>query len=250
MANPCSPRGGEFGTDCYNLVIFETTHSDERLTQPVINQFNVRTIIVILFALVCWGGCSSPRGKRSAERMPPQPILTADQTFAETGLVVSAELGPFRRPLPEGKTTPTKPNEGGERGKGGERKGQRRPSGSGERGGPEARSNQGGGTRGVRATPMRQNLIVTVSNPTDSLISLSIASVRSLLGNFVAVPGSMTLEPGASQSLENMRANYPANFDSLELTIRIRTAETNETQILTLKLAPNQPSPPSRPTTR
>lgn len=170
--------------------------------------------------------------------MPPQPILTADQTFAETGLVVSAELGPFRRPLPEGQTAPAKPNERGER------KGQRPPPGSGERSRPDARANQGGGTRGVRATPMRQNLIITVSNPTDSPVSLSIASVRSLLGNFVAVPDSMTLQPGESQTLENMRANYPANFESLELTLRIRTAETNETQTFTLELDPNQPPPP------
>lgn len=88
---------------------------------------------------------------------------------------------------------------------------------------------------------MRQVLTVSVSNPTDAPVHLRVAEVRSILGSFVPVPSTFTLEPGQSQTLETMRASYPVNLSALDLTIRIRTAETNETQVLTLGAEPSPP---------
>ena len=201
----------------------------------------------VAFLAICGGlfgltsGCHGPQGKPPAERPAPQPQLLGHREFAETSLMVSAELGPFQRPRPSG-------DENGREATDHEAQGRKsgRPSGGrGER--PPPGDTSGGarsGARPVRSTPMRQVLTVTVTNPTDRPIRLRVAEVRSILGSFVPVPSTFTLEPGQAQTLETMRANYPVNLDALDLKIRLRTVETNETQVLTLT-AKEPPPPPA-----
>ncbi|MCF3650294.1 hypothetical protein [Synoicihabitans lomoniglobus] len=194
--------------------------------------------VSLALAVALLSGCGSPKG-RPDERLPPQPIITAQAYFVDHSLRVDAELGPFRRPRP-----PSDTGNDEERDDSRPRRPMGGPGGGGPRGAPPAGEGGGGSTggrplRGAQVM-LRQSLTVTVTNVSATPVELRVAEVRSALGNFVPVPETFTLEPGARQTLEPMRAGYPANLDELELAVRIRTADANDAQTLRLQ-QPEQP---------
>ena len=97
------------------------------------------------------------------------------------------------------------------------------------------RSGGGGGGPSAMRGPLRQSLSITLQNTSDAPVHLRIAEVKSILGNIVPDPETFTLEPGATQTLAPMRAGIRENVTEFHLTLRLRTAEANETQTLVLK---------------
>jgi hypothetical protein len=92
--------------------------------------------------------------------------------------------------------------------------------------------------------PLRQSLAITLHNTSDQPVHLRVAEVKSLLGNIVLDPETFTLEPGATQALAPMRAGIRENVSEFHVTLRIRTADANETQTLVLRpIAPQTPRP-------
>lgn len=192
----------------------------------VYQTLSIRTLI-LLGLMVVFGGCRTP--KTPPPRPDPQPELSGEHLFASTGLLVTATVSPPADPRPrpdEGDGTSSRP---APRGKG------ERPAGP-PPGAGESRGNAGGGNSTLRAdrTPTRQLLTVTVHNPGPESVRLRVAEVKSPLGSFVPVPDIFTLEPGGSQTLEVMRGRAPYNFEQVDLSVRIRTADTNDTAIISL----------------
>jgi hypothetical protein len=212
---------------------------------------------LLLFSLVLVGCSSSGRGR--TDRPAPQPLLFGRTAYFDGAVIVEATLGPFRLqpaggpldrrpPGPDdGEPIPVSRGDFGQRGE--------RETGTGFPRGPREEGSFGGGGGGARRTGAggpggagtagampRQSLVVTLRSTSTDATSLRVAQVKSALGNFVPVPETFTLAPGATQELEPMRASYPAAIDELELLVSLRRAGREETQVVKLTLAERTPA--------
>ena len=112
--------------------------------------------------------------------------------------------------------------------------------GGGMEGGERPRRSGGGaGGGGAMSGPLRQSLAITLHNTSDTPVHLRVAELKTIFGSFIPEPETFTLEPGASQSLDPIRVGARENLTELHLTLRLRTVEANETQVLVLKAAPS-----------
>lgn len=208
-------------------------------------------LLLLLTGVVLSSGCSSAR-PRERFRPPPQPVLTGNATFNGGALELDARLDPFQwgdEMRPSGRRLESAgaeefgarrppPSPGGGYGggfQGGDRYGVHRDEMPAQEGrGPVDR----GGMRGV-GDPIRLTLTVNLRNNGSQSVRVRIMELSSPIGNFVAVPESFTLEPGATQTLDAMHSNYPESFGGMSLVVRIRTAAGDEEKII--QLAPAAP---------
>ncbi len=201
-----------------------------------------------LIGLVILTGCQSPRRAERTPPPPPQPRLAASQSFFDGAITVSAVLEAFHFQRPAGSdddTTrgehPPRPERGPGGGMGGP--GGPPPGGGEGSGGGRGPGGGGGASGGMARGPLRQQLVLSFANTSEAAIQLRIAEVTSPLGSFVPEPEILTLEPGASQTIEPFRAGYPENFSELHLKLRLRTLDANETHTLILAPAAAAASP-------
>ena len=220
-------------------------------------------VVVLLLALVAIIGltaCTTERGnqKRLLERVPPpQPLLTASARFGEGTLAVQAWLGPSVR-LRKADGQPDAAEKG-------PRAGGRRDRLEGPSSQPSdyfdrtsAPFEQGtndyskeeidemyGRVNYQSILPPRLALTFTFVNTSTQTITLTIAEVNSLLGNFAPRPEKVTLAPGQEGSIDPMLSTFDNNFEELDVTLTLRRGGKGETQVLKLRRV--QPSPPPAP---
>lgn len=167
--------------------------------------------------------------------MPPQPPLAGEIAFFSNTMIASARVSAPYRPRPAGAG-----EAGGEEGPRGGRPGGFGGPGGGEdrpafaRMGDEMRPRAGG--RMAAGGMSRQALVVTFRNNGTEPVEVTVAEVKSLMGNFVPVPETFTLAPAQTQELEPMRSSL-ANLDELAVSVTLRRGDTRETQVILLKPA-------------
>lgn len=223
---------------------------------------SIRSLYPLLaVSIALFAGCTSaPDTDRS--RPPPQPVLTGSAQFLGGSLVVDARIGPFHRgelfeggeggraaPDDKSGTPRRRPPAGydgfGEVGGGhGDSGAWRRQSESGEGRGETGERPTRAGPSGLRGggSPLRITLTVTLRNTGAVPVHLRVSDLSSPIGNFVPEPETMTLEPGASQSLEAMHSSYPDSFESVGLHVGIRTAAGDEEHVIQLDSAGQLPA--------
>lgn len=190
-------------------------------------------------------GCSSPspRGPRGVQEIAQPPLEAHTACFAAT-VEANAVVTAFRRgPLREGPSgesgshdrhpgggRPDGPPSGGGHGGFGPP-----PGGGGHRGASES-----GGERpmsgGLGQMP-RQTLRVAFTNHAETAVTFAITELRSAVGNFVPQPASLTIEPGATASLEPVSGDAGGVLNWLDLTIGLR--KDGQTESHTLHLVPS-----------
>jgi hypothetical protein len=220
-----------------------------------------RTSILLLGALAL-AACSTERSRRRdlLERVqPPQPTLSATASFDAGALQVESWLGPSVR-LKKGEKGEKGPGEGFEAPRGG----MTRPrfnsiSEAGteyenaddpfEQGGNNYTSAEieemYGRVNYEYILPPRLALTFFFINRGPQPLTLTIADVNSLLGNFAARPASLTLAPGERATVDPMLSNLESNFDGLDVTISLRFGKQTETKVLQLRRVDT--APPARP---
>ena len=171
---------------------------------PMHTQVLPRSVCAIAIAMF-FAGCSSVEPQHRS-RNPGQPLLTGRTLFMDGSVEVSARLSSFSLHGP-----PTGENEG-TGGEHRERPGRR--SGEHEREeGPDAGftidkgpnvervelADEDGKVRPPRwiGSASRQTIVITIRNMGSKPLEVHVEDVTSPIGNFVPIPDSMTLEPGA-----------------------------------------------------
>lgn len=172
--------------------------------------------------------------------MPPQPPLAGEITFFNNIVVATARVSAPQRPRPaaSGETRGEDGPRGGGRpggGFGGPGGGEDRPAFARmEDGGMRSRS---GGARLATGGITRQALVVSFRNAGTEPVEITVAEVKSLMGNFVPVPETFTLAPAQTQELEPMRSSL-SNLDELAVSVTLRRGDSRETQVILLRPAP------------
>jgi hypothetical protein len=220
-------------------------------------------VILTLVAMVGLTACATERGdrKRLLERVPPpQPVLTASAAYGSGALEVHAWLGP---------TVRLRKAEGGPDSAGGRahagRHEERRPNFSStlpdypERADTPFESGANsyssaeieemyGRVNYQYILPPRLALTLTVANKSAQTVTLAVADVNSLLGNFAPRPEKFVLASGQQGSIDPMLSTFDNNFEELDVTLTIRRGDQRETQVLKLRRAqPPSPSTPGKP---
>ena len=204
--------------------------------------------------MIGFTACATERGnkKRLLERVPPpQPLLTASARYGEGTLVVQAWLGPsVRLRKTEGQPDATEK---------GPRAGGRRDHFEGSSSQPTdsfdrafAPFEQGANDYSAEEIdemygrvnyqyilPPRLALTFTFVNTSSRTVTLAIAEVNSLLGNFAPRPETLTLAPGQEGSTDPMLSTFDNNFEELNVTLTLKNGGRGETQILKLLRVPS-----------
>lgn len=188
----------------------------------------------LLVFMLLVAGCAH-RGPRPGEGPdipgPPQPTLAGEGVFFGGTFVASARVrAPQAGPHPGGGKGPGLGGGGGPRGGGPDKPG-------GERGSQGMR---------VPAMPPRQELVVSFRNTGPASVDVHVVEVKSIMGNFVPVPGTFSVDPGRTQTLEGMRSALD-NLGRLDLSLTLRSGEVREQQVIVLEIAeePADTRPPS-----
>lgn len=215
-----------------------------------------------VFALVLATGCLGPRRGPGRERMiTPQPTLVNDATWfsgtlaSHTVLAAASIPGEGGAPSGSESAAPSGRHSGGSGGMGpmGGGGGPRGGGGGGMGGPPPAMESSGGrGAPAMMGAMGRETLRISFANRSKETIELSVRDIFTPIGNFAPRPERLALAPGQSAELEPMMANGSENYETMEVTLRIKLLSgVEETQILALKLAPPNATPapggPSRP---
>ena len=215
---------------------------------------------LLLFALAAIVGltaCATQRGdkKRLLERVPPpQPLLTASAAYGNGTLEVQAWLGPtvrLRKTEGEPGSAGGRPHAGGHRGRWDEASSSDyaeradAPFESGDNSYSSAEIEEMYGRVNYQyILPPRLALTLTIANKSAQTISLAVADVNSLLGNFAPRPEKFVLAPGEQGSIDPMLSTFDNNFEELDVTLTVRRGDQRETQVLKLRRA-QPPSPPT-----
>ena len=182
-------------------------------------------------------GCASPHPPPQYPPEGAQPELAGRATYFGDAIGAEATVVAFRHARLGGAT--------GTRDRDTSAPGGRRRGGGmggpppGEGGG--SRSDEGRPRRGFGDMP-RQTMKVTFTNRTDTPVSFAITELRSAIGNFVPQPGTMTLEPGASGTLEPVSGDAGGILNWLNVTIALR--RDRQTESHTLRLVPTGEAEP------
>jgi hypothetical protein len=94
--------------------------------------------------------------------------------------------------------------------------------------------------------PPRLALTFVFVNTGTQPLTLTIADVNSLLGNFAARPAVLTLAPGQRGSPDPMLSNLDTNFEGLDVTLAVKIGARVETKVLKLH-RPQGSRPPAPP---
>ena len=203
-------------------------------------------------------GCGSTQSERDLAN-PPQPLLTGQASYFNGTIAVDASLGPFRIHGPSER-------EGGGRVEGGtaehERSGRKKRS---EEGGRNFEGGEGGGagysqeytasneeadstdyTERLRAprwipSSSRQTLVIKLRNTGSQPAKIDVKEINCPIGNFVPIPETFDLAPGAEKELEPMRTSYPSAIEQLSVTVRIDSNGADESKTITLNIAGSGP---------
>jgi hypothetical protein len=199
------------------------------------------------------------RDKRKLlERIPPpQPLLSASARYGEGTMAVQAWLGPsvrLRKADGQPDATEQGPRTGGRRDRLEGSSSQPadyfdRTSAPFEQGANDYSNEEidemYGRVNYQYILPPRLALTFTFVNASTRTITLTIAEVNSLLGNFAPRPEKLTLAPGQEGSIDPMLSTFDNNFEELDVTLTLRRGGKGETQVLKLRRV--QPSPPPAP---
>jgi hypothetical protein len=204
--------------------------------------------------MIGFTACATERGnkKRLLERVPPpQPLLTASAKYGEGTLAVQAWLGPSVR-LRKTEGQPDAMEKG-------PRAGGRRDHFEGSSSQPTdsfdrayAPFEQGANDYSAEEIdemygrvnyqyilPPRLALTFTFVNTSSRTVTLAIAEVNSLLGNFAPRPETLTLAPGQEGSINPMLSAFDNNFEELDVTLTLKNGGKAETQVLKLRRMPS-----------
>lgn len=226
-------------------------------------------------ALACAGalaglvGCAGPRPPRQGPPEQPQPPLAARAVFFSGTIVADAKVTSFRHGLQRpghedesssganarGHSGPPPggggmgaggpPGGGGGGGHGGMGAGGPPPDrGDRDHGDSESAPHRSGGSG---ALP-RQTLRISFTNRTDAPLTIAIAELNSLIGNFAPQPEKLTIAPGATESLEPVSGDAGGLLNWLDVTLSLRHGGTAESRVLHLiptgEPAESVPPPP------
>lgn len=206
-------------------------------------------------ALACLLGCAGPRPPRQGPPEQPQPPLAARTVFFSGTLVADAKVTSFRHSLQRPGHEAESDGGGNARGHsgpppggGGMGAGGPPPGGGGGHGGGMGAGGpppDGGGrahgdsdsaprhSGGSGALP-RQTLRISFTNRTDAPLTLAIAELNSLIGNFAPQPEKLIIAPGATESLEPVSGDAGGLLNWLDVTLSLRHSGTAESQVLHL----------------
>lgn len=117
--------------------------------------------------------------------------------------------------------------------------------GGGMGGGPPPGGMRGGGQEIARSSIRASNLPplqlhLTLTNPGPAELTVEVLDFNSALGNFVVQPDRLVVPPGGTVEAEPMTSRLGIPGDEIPVTVRLRTGDRTEQQVLTLK----QPEPP------
>jgi hypothetical protein len=213
----------------------------------------------VLSAVLALAACTTERGdkRRLLERVPPpQPLLTASAAYGNGAVKVQAWLGPsvrLRKADGQPESAAGRPHGGGYRERRVDTSSQPsdyfdRISDPFEAGASSYSSAEidemYGRVNYQYILPPRLALTLTIANTSAQAITLAIADVNSLLGNFAPRPEKLTLAPGQQGSIDPMLSTFENNFEQLDVTLTIKRGDQRETQVLKLRRAP-PPAPAS-----
>jgi hypothetical protein len=109
---------------------------------------------------------------------------------------------------------------------------------------------EGGGDAPLRASRgpgmqlPHQTLRISFTNTGPNPVVIAVTEFRSLIGNFVPQPESLTLAPGGSAALEPVSGDAGGTLESLDVTVTLKRDRTSDTQVVHLQgPAPAAPAP-------
>lgn len=95
--------------------------------------------------------------------------------------------------------------------------------------------------------PARHSLGLSFRNQSKSDIAITVVDVTSPLGAFSPRPPRLLLAPGQESPLQGMPSAYAANFETLDVTVKVAFSGREETQTVSLRKTDRVPPPPEPP---
>lgn len=194
--------------------------------------FSVSAVVGLLFIT----GCETrpARGEFNAEAVPRPVALSGTSTFfgGQLGATITVSRGPTRPGGPAGR----------EQARGGGRRGDGR-----QRGGEPDQANSYSPAI-HRASPLPPVTIrLILENRTPSPMEVEITEVSSALGNFAVRPEKLTLAPNRATEPDPMFSQLGVTSDAIPVTVGLKTAGMNESEVLIVKTVSSADAPTVAP---
>ena len=219
-------------------------------------------LVLIAFGLAA---CSSERPHRGPSgetgpgdqgHEPPIPRMEAQGTFFDGQILVEALLA--RAGVKWSRTDAgDSGSTGGDGGRGGSRGGMHMGGGGGRRGGHGGGRGGGGGeageggSAGTQAPPIHAInqapivLRLRLTNHGAAPAAIAVIDFDSSLGDFAVQPESITVNPGDAVEAEPMVSRLGVTTTEIPVTVKLRTGDRTEQQVITLHVVPTAaPAPP------
>ena len=164
----------------------------------------------------------------------PRPMMHGTQSYFDGKIIVEASLGEGQSRSGVDKSgAPDDSDNEGDNGSGGSHGHHRRHGGGGE-GGAGGGGYLGGGMRESNLPPVTLRLQLT--NTTDAPIEITFNGCDSALGNFVVMPGKLTIPAGQLAEPDPMRSLLGVPADEIPIELSLAVTAKSEKKTVTLHL--------------